>query len=106
MANKAETIGEQVKQGLEEELKSIRAKKLTADGFPKIKSVYLHTGTTVPGSSVLGTVNILPDKHKNVKMEEGAHGVVMRETMVSASGVTRQVHALIPYPAIQVIIYE
>lgn len=61
----------------------------------KAKAVHFKQSVTVPGTKILGTVSVLPEKHPNVKIEVGDLGIVVEENGISA---------FIPMSNIQLII--
>jgi hypothetical protein len=69
----------------------------------KIKSIYLHSPITLPGSSIIGTVHILPEKHPHVSMSESERGI---ELTCTKNTKVKPYVGMVPYPAIQLIVYE
>lgn len=61
----------------------------------KAKAIHLKQSVTVPGTRILGTVSILPEKHPTAKLTVGDLGVTVEENGVSA---------FIPMSNVQVII--
>lgn len=61
----------------------------------KAKAVHLKQSVTIPGTRILGTVSILPEKHPTAKLTVGDLGVTVEENGVSA---------FIPMSNIQVIV--
>ena len=63
----------------------------------KAKAIHLKQSITVPGTRILGTVSILPEKHPTAKLTVGDLGVTVEENGISA---------FIPMSNVQVIILE
>lgn len=61
----------------------------------KAKAVHLKQSVTIPGTKILGTVSILPEKHPTAKLVVGDFGITVEENGVSA---------FIPMSNVQVIV--
>lgn len=49
----------------------------------KAKAVHLKQSITIPGTKILGTVSILPEKHPTAKIEVGDLGITVTENNIS-----------------------
>lgn len=61
----------------------------------KVKAVHLKQSVTIPGTRILGTVAILPEKHPTAKLSIGDLGINVEENGISA---------FIPMSNVQVVI--
>lgn len=61
----------------------------------KARALHLKQSVTIPGTRILGTVSILPEKHPAAKITVGETGVTVEENGISA---------FIPMSNVQVII--
>lgn len=61
----------------------------------RIKALYLHQAITIPGTTVLGTATIIPEKNPNVVMTwEGDHILISERSIESMVPHANVAHAL------------